>query len=471
LTIFDFRIVNRQVVNRQSSIAMVFRFRFAPSPTGAPHVGNLHTALFSWALARALGGDFILRIEDSDAARNTPQAAQALLEALAWIGLDWDEGPDVGGDYGPYVQSERLSDHQQVMAQLLDGGYAYYGDDPDRPAAAQGNPLRLRMPRSGQTILHDAIRGEIIFDNARLPDPILVRSDGRPLYHLAAMADDHAMAISHVVRGEEWLSSAPIHVQLYRALGWPEPVWIHLPLVLNRHGQKLKKRDPEGGYLVSDFQQAGYLPAALFNYLLLLGWAPDGVQEIVDKWMVRKQLRLERLSAAPAIFDWDKLNWLNRRYLRRLSDAGLAEQIQPYLEEAYGPLPAATGWLVRLTAVIRDELVKLEDAVELAEWAFIDEFEVSENGRLALASPAARPVLLRLIAEVAHVVLLDGRTAQSILNSLRDAFAASDSWSARDVLWPIRAALTGHTQGPALHEIMGLLGKQRTLQRLGAALR
>jgi len=267
---------------------MIPRLRFAPSPTGPVHIGNGHTALFSWALARALGGDFIIRVEDTDQERNTDAATQQMLEALAWLGLDWDEGPDVGGEYGPYVQSERLTYHQRAVEQLLDGGHAYYGDDPDSPASAQENPLRLRMPRTGVTILNDAIRGSITFDNSQQNDPVLVRSNGRPLYHLATMVDDHDMGITHVVRGEDWIATSPIHIQLYQAMGWEEPVWIHLPLILNRQGQKLKKRDPEGGYLVRDFQAAGYLPQAVWNYLLLLGWTPDDEQEIVDKWTVRR---------------------------------------------------------------------------------------------------------------------------------------------------------------------------------------
>ncbi|MCA9922266.1 MAG: glutamate--tRNA ligase, partial [Anaerolineales bacterium] len=363
---------------------MILRFRFAPSPTGTPHIGNLHTALFSWALSRAMDGDFILRIEDTDSDRNTSNSAQLMLDALNWLGIDWDEGPDIGGEYGPYVQSKRLPTHQEIIAQLLANDLAYYGDDPTRPAPANDNPLRLRMPHTGETVIHDAIRGDIRIDNRTLHDPVLVRSNGRPLYHLASMADDHNMGITHVVRGEEWISTAPYHIHLYHVMGWPEPVWIHLPLILNQRGQKLKKRDPEGGYLISDFQDAGYLPQALFNYLLLLGWAPDSGQEILDKWQVRKQFRLERLSASPSTFDWHKLNWMNQQYLQKLSDAQLAEQIRPFLEDTYDTIPNATGWLEQLTAAVRTGITRLEDASALAEWAFSDAFEISSDGQAAL---------------------------------------------------------------------------------------
>ncbi|MEW5989586.1 MAG: glutamate--tRNA ligase family protein, partial [Chloroflexota bacterium] len=325
---------------------MTPRFRYAPSPTGTPHIGNLHTALFSWALARAMRGDFIIRIDDTDPERNTAGAIQAMLEALTWLGLDWDEGPDVGGDYGPYIQSQRLSFHRQAMRELVAGGFAYYGDDPDHPAGPDdGQPLRLRLPKSGQTVIHDALRGPITFDNEKLRDTILVRSDGRPLYHLASVVDDHQMGITHVVRGDDWISTSYIHVHLYRALGWPEPVWVHLPLILNKRGEKLKKRDPEGGYLITDFQAAGYLPEALFNYLLLLGWAPDNAQEIINQGEVLRQIRLGRLSVSPSIFDWDKLNWVSRQYLQRRSDGEMAQLVRPFLEEAYGPLPGNEAWL------------------------------------------------------------------------------------------------------------------------------
>jgi glutamyl-tRNA synthetase len=450
---------------------MTPRLRFAPSPTGPVHIGNVHTAVFSWVLARAWKGDFILRIEDTDEARNTPEATQLLFDALTWIGIDWDEGPDVGGDYAPYVQSERRHFHQQAIAQLLAGDHAYYSHDPDSPVTSEDRPLRLRMPRTGKTIVQDAIHGPIELDNARYDDPVIVRSSGQPLYHLAAIVDDHDMGITHVVRGEEFISSTPIHMQLYKALGWTEPVWIHLPLILNMQGQKLKKRDPEGGYLIQDFQAAGYLPQAVFNYLLLLGWMPDNDQEILDKWEVRQQFRLQRLSLKPPTFDWDKLNWVNRQYILKLSAPQLAALLRPFLEDAYGELPVAHDWLVRLTAVLRDRLSKLEDAIELAEWAFIDELNYSQSAREALQTPSARPVLTRLVAELAAIVLLDEQTADSILKSLRQTFQQSEGWGAAKIFHPVRAALTGNTDGPPLPGVMSIIGKARCLQRISHALK
>ncbi|HSM55157.1 MAG TPA: glutamate--tRNA ligase family protein [Candidatus Sulfomarinibacteraceae bacterium] len=448
------------------------RLRFAPSPTGSPHVGSLRTALFNWALARNMGGDFILRIDDTDSERNEPAAVAEMLDALNWLGLDWDEGPDVGGEYGPYRQSERRDRHIEVARQLAAQGDAYHGDDPDgsQNAAGQG-PIRLRLPREGHTVVEDALRGPVRFANEDLHDPVLVRADGSPLYHLAAVVDDHDMAISHVVRGEEWLSTTPIHAYLYERLGWSQPVWVHLPLVLNPHGRKLSKREMSERYVVDSLISAGYLPEALFNYLLLLGWSPPQEEEIVNKWLVRQQFQLERLSASPATFDWDRLNWFNRHYLAQKSNARFAELMHPYLEDAYGDLNVGEQWLVRLAGLIRDGVVRLSDVVEAAEWAVSEQFDFSPEAEEALEEDSSHPVLVRLVAELASVVLLDEETARHILQGLRRHFAESAAWEAAQVYRPVRAALTGRVHGPPLHEIMGLLGKGRCLERAAVILR
>lgn len=448
------------------------RFRFAPSPTGSPHVGSLHTALFNWALARSMRGDFIVRIDDTDAARSSQQQAGEMLDALSWLGLDWDEGPALGGEFGPYVQSQRRQRHLQIARQLYEQGDAYYGDDAASDLGPEaGAVLRLRLPTTGEIEFQDALRGAIRFDASKMQDPVIVRSDGSPLYHLASVVDDHDMAISHVARGEDWIASTPIHQHLCALLGWQPPIWVHLPLIRGARGQKLSKRDAEGGYLVQDFQELGYLPQALFNYLLLLGWSPPDEEEIVTKADVRRYFRLQDLSASSAMFDWDKLNWLNRHYLQQRDDAQLARLVRPHLEEAYAAGEFEDRWLERLVALIRGDMVRLADAVELSEWALSDTFAFSQEAEEALATDAARPVLVRLIAELAHVVLLDEQTAQSILQSMQSQFAAASGWQTRDVYWPIRAALTGRVRGPALHEVMALLGKGRCLERAAVILR
>lgn len=448
------------------------RFRFAPSPTGPLHIGSLHTALFNWALARSMGGDFILRIDDTDAARNDDAHIDELTAALSWLGLDWDEGPDVGGPHGPYLQSQRRERHLQIAAQLYEQGAAYYGDEgqADRGPNA-GAPLRLRVSNRDEAIIvEDALRGPIRFEPNQLSDPVIVRSDGSPLYHLATVVDDHDMAITHVARGEEWISSTPIHVQLYEQLAWRLPQWVHLPLILDQEGQKLSKRDARGGYLVRDFQQLGYLPQALFNYLLLLGWSP-GQNEIVGKRDVRRRMRLPDLSTSAAMFDWEKLNWVNRHYLQQLSEGQLALLVRPYLEEAYPAARIDDRWLQRLVALWREEIVRLSDTVAASEWALDAQFAFKDEAEEALDSAAARPVLVRLIAELAQLVLLDEQTAQHALQSLQRHFEREEQWTAREVYLPIRAALTGRVEGPPLHEIMALLGKDACLQRVAAVLR
>lgn len=448
------------------------RFRFAPSPTGSLHVGSLHTAVFNWALARSMGGDLILRIDDTDPARNQPGTIDQILDDLRWLGLDWDEGPDQEGPHGPYLQSQRRQRHEEVAAQLVQQGDAYYGDDPhDEADPERDAPLRLRLPREGETVVKDSLRGAITFDNGNLADPIIMRTDGSPLYHLASVVDDHDMKISHVARGEEWISSAPFHVHLYRKMGWTAPTWIHLPLIRDEQGRKLSKRAPQGGTLVHDFREAGYLPEALFNYLLLLGWSPEATDEIVNKWHVRRHFDIKRLSASPATFDWAKLNWFNRHYLKQMSDARLARLIRPYLEDAYGLSDVNEGWLERLTALIRDDLSRLDDAVSEAEWALSETYGFTIEAEEALESEGAHVVLVRTVAELAHVVLLDEETARRILEGVRTQFAESHGWEARDIYWPLRAALTGRVRGPALHEVMGLLGKARCMERLAAVLR
>lgn len=435
-------------------------------------MGSLHTALFNWALARSMGGDLVLRIDDTDPARNEPGAIEQILDDLRWLGLDWDEGPDQEGPCGPYLQSQRRQRHEQVAAQLVQQGDAYYGDDPhDEANPERDAPLRLRLPRQGETVVEDSLRGAITFENGNLADPIIMRSDGSPLYHLASVVDDHDMKISHVARGEEWISSAPFHVHLYRKMGWTAPTWIHLPLIRDERGRKLSKRAPRGGTLVQDFREAGYLPEALFNYLLLLGWSPEATDEIVSKWHVRRHFGIRRLSASPATFDWARLNWFNRHYLQQMSDARLARLIRPYLEDAYGLSEVNEGWLERLTALIRDDLSRLEDAVAEAEWALSETFGFTIEAEDALEGEGARMVLVRTVAELAHVVLLDEETARRILEGVRTQFAASHGWEARDVYWPLRAALTGRVHGPALHEVMGLLGKARCMERLAVVLR
>ncbi|MFC1848428.1 glutamate--tRNA ligase, partial [Chloroflexota bacterium] len=325
------------------------RVRFAPSPTGHPHIGNIRTALFNWLFARHHGGTFILRIEDTDQTRKVEGALESILESLRWLGLDWDEGPETGGDYGPYFQSERLGLYHKRFQQLLDSDHAYrcycsterlaqmrdemaerkesvrsydrrcrYLSPAERVQfESQGIApvIRFKVPLEGQTTFHDLIKGDITFDNSELDDIVLLKSDGYPTYHLANIVDDHLMEISHVMRADEWLSSTPRHVLLYQALGWEPPQFAHLPMILGPDKAKLSKR--HGATSIVEYRDQGYLPQAMMNFLAMLGWSLDDKTEIFSAEELVQHFSIDRISKAPAVFNRDKLDWINGLYIRK----------------------------------------------------------------------------------------------------------------------------------------------------------
>ncbi|MCB0037897.1 MAG: hypothetical protein KDE51_27880 [Anaerolineales bacterium] len=405
---------------------MSTRLRFYPSVTNPFHIEALHTAVFSWGIARALKGEFVVCTADS------AQTAE-VIEALEWLGLDWDEGLDMGGEHEPYEQAERQALYRPFVEQLIAQSAAEKRAD---------GAIYLQLPK------HD--------------DPMLVDDHGRVSPFFAAVCDDHLLGISHVVQEGTAFEDLPIVQHLYQQLGWEMPTWIYLPqLVLTENGQ----------VTLEALQTAGYLPAALTNYLFLLGWTPPEGNEIFNPSAVKRQLRLEQLPHGEVVFNWAKLNGINRQYLSRLSDADLAEKIRPYLEDYYGRLPANEKWLTVLTHIIRPEMNKLEDAPELAVWALDEAFEMTLAAEEALASPAAKAVLTQMIAELAHIVLLDAPTAVSILKTMTTQLKQAHGWSEAQIQQPLQAALSGDIAGPALSEVMGLLGKARCLERLGAAVR
>ena len=334
------------------------RVRFAPSPTGGPHLGNIRTALFNWLLARATGGSFMVRIEDTDQARKVEGAVDEILAALRWLGVQWDEGPDVGGSYAPYYQSQRLGRYHAAARMLVAAGKAYpcyctperlrqmrdeqtrskrnIGYDrscrsltPEQRAHMEngGAPsvVRFAMPEDGTTSLDDIVRGRVSFENALVDDFVLLKSDGFPTYHLANVVDDHEMEISHVLRAEEWLSSAPRHMRLYEAFGWKPPLFAHLPIILAPDRSKLSKR--HGATAVTEYREMGYLPQAMVNFLALLGWSLDDRTEVFSAAELIGAFSLERVSRSPAVFDADKLTWLNGHYIRNLSHSELAHAL------------------------------------------------------------------------------------------------------------------------------------------------
>ena len=340
---------------------MSVRVRYGPSPTGEPHVGNIRTALFDWLLARRFGGQFIVRIEDTDQSRAVEGTEQLILDALTWLGLDWDEGPDVGGPFGPYRQSERLPLYVEAANRLLDEGKAYrcvctserldalrksqqkakLPPGYDRRCRELGLPdnqphvVRLAMPLEGDTVVSDYLRGDVSFQNSLLDDHVLLKRDGFPTYHLASVVDDHHMQITHVIRGDEWLSSAPRHVQTYAALGWDEPVWVHLPIIRGPDKGKLSKR--HGATSVREYADKGFLPEALLNFLALLGWSRDETTTIMSRDEIVESFDLDGLGLASAMFDIERLSEMNARYIRDLDPADFLRPRQAAPGASAGP--------------------------------------------------------------------------------------------------------------------------------------
>ncbi|MER3397702.1 MAG: glutamate--tRNA ligase [Chloroflexota bacterium] len=478
------------------------RTRFAPSPTGFLHVGNIRTALFSWLWARHNGGVFILRIEDTDRDRIVPGALESIFESLRWLGLHWDEGPEVGGPYGPYFQSQRLDLYRKVAEELIARGAAYRcyctperlealraeqrarGEPPgyDRrcrflsPAERaelerQGLPsvVRFKMPLDGTTVVPDLLRGEVVFENAKFDDHVLLKSDGYPTYHLAVVVDDHYMRISHVIRGDEWIPSAPRHVLLYRALDWEMPVWVHTPTVLGKDRSRLSKR--HGALPVLDYREQGYLPEAVVNYLALLGWSAEDENEVFSPDELIRAFDLMRIGTNPAIFDPEKLLWLNGVHIRRLAPEELAERLLPFLERDLSPevpRPVDRDLVRRLVPLIQERIKLLTEAAPLVEPFFVE--ELSYDPALLIPKGLDRETTRRgLKAVLSRVAALPDFEAPTLEAALRE-LAEELGVKAGTLFMVVRVAVTGRTVTPPLFESMAILGRDRVLRRLDKAL-
>ena len=490
------------------------RVRFAPSPTGSLHVGGGRTVLFNWLFAkgeaqrRGFDGTMILRIEDTDRNRLVEGATEGIFEILRWFGIDWDEGADVGGAHGPYVQSERLALYQQGAQQLIDNGLAYRcfctperlqqvrdeqrqknlppGYDrhcrglskeeiEEKLAAGTGYVVRFAMPREGVTEVYDLIRGASTFQNANLEDLVLLKSDGYPTYHLANVVDDHDMQITHIMRGEEWIPTAPVHVRLYAAFGWEPPAFAHMPLILAPGGGKLSKR--HGSTAMEEFRAQGYLPEALMNYLALLGWSLDGTTEIFSKDELLANWSLERVSPSPATFDYDKLRWFNQHYINHiLSVEELTARVAPFLIEAGLATEAArdTGsdefvQIREATAVLKDRLVLLSDAPELMSFFLQDGLEPYDTAKLVAKKSTAEQSITALTGALAVFEQGTVRDEAAIEAALR-ALAEEQGLKAGQLFMPIRVAVTGRTESPGLFETLRVIGDDRVRARVRKAI-
>ena len=495
---------------------MTVRVRIAPSPTGEPHIGNVRTVIFNWLFARKMGGQFILRIEDTDQVRYQPQTIQTIMDGLRWLGLDWDEGPGleelqrvgvkntgkyaVGGPYGPYIQSGRLALYRPVAEELIARGWAYRCNcAPERLKAVretqrarkqvpmydrqcrdlppgtisldEPHVIRLRVPLEGQTVVHDLIKGDVVYENASIDDQVLLKSDGFPTYHLAVVVDDHAMGITHVIRADHWIPSTPKHVLLVQALGWEVPLYCHVPLVLAADGKPLAKR--HGATAVSQFRAQGYLPEALFNFLAFLGWAPgEGEErEIFSREELAARFDLSHVNKAPAVFSYDKLDWMNGVYVRSLPEDVLLERLLPFWQKAGfvpDPCPEETRkTLLRIVPLVQERLKRLDEIVEWTGFLFQEiepppaEVLVGKN----MTPQASLAALRRARSLLADVEPFEPEALEPPMRAL----AGELGLKAGPLFEIVRWATTGQKVAPPLFGSLAILGRERTLARLDAA--
>jgi glutamyl-tRNA synthetase len=473
------------------------RTRFAPSPTGFLHIGGLRTALFAFLFARHAGGDFILRIEDTDRTRLVEGAMEDILQQLRWVGMRWDEGPDKGGPHAPYLQSERREIYRRHAESLVQGGGAYrcfctperlesLREDQKKAGSFQGYDkrcrslpaeqietnlaeglpwvVRLKVPTGGASVFHDAIRGEIRTSNETLDDTVLLKSDGYPTYHLANVVDDHLMGITHVIRGDEWISSTPRHVVLYEAFGWEQPVFAHVPVILSQGGGKLSKR--HGATMVREFREKGYLAEAVLNFIALLGWSLDDKSVLFSMDDLVRHFDLGKVNKAPAVFSYEKLDWFNGVYIRGKSVEQLYELLLPYFAaEGCGEDRA---YLVEIIPLIRERLKTLSDAWRLAWFFFDSRFTVKDAEHLApkkLGRETARSVLVEAAGLIESLPAFDEASVETALRGIVEARGLK----AGDVFMSVRVAVTGTTISPGLFETIRVLGRERVVSRLKAA--
>ncbi len=478
------------------------RVRFAPSPTGKPHVGNIRTAMFNWLMARRHGGTLVLRIEDTDVARRVEGAEAAIMDGLRWLGLDWDEGPDVGGEYGPYYQSERLDLYRQAASRLVEQGDAYYCycsperlEDVRKQRAASKETtaydrhcrdlspaeraekeaegivpvVRFKVPLEGKTTFNDLIYGDVTFEHATIDDFVLLKSDGYPTYHLANVVDDSAMKISHVIRAEEWISSTPRHLLIYRALGLEPPRYVHHPMILGPDRAKLSKR--HGDVSIIDYREHGYLPETMLNFLALIGWSLDDKTEIMTRQELIDSFSLDRIGRTGAVFNKDKLDWMNGVYIRGLDIDDLTQRVLPFLEKGLPPevkRPLDADYIRRMMPLIRERINTLEEAATYADFFFIDtpEYETSLLIGKKMTGETSLEALKAAEERLAQLAAFDHDILEETLRSL----AGELGLKAGQLFGLLRTAATGRTATPPLFETMGVLGKERCLKRIKLAI-
>jgi nondiscriminating glutamyl-tRNA synthetase len=475
------------------------RVRYAPSPTGHLHIGNARTALFNYLFARSKGGKFIIRIEDTDKKRNIEGGEESQLHYLKWLGIDWDESIDNEGEYGPYRQSERNHIYETYYKELLENGHAYKcycteeeleaereaqsakGETPtysgkcrhltaeDRAALeAEGRKpsIRFLVPKGKVLTFNDMVKGEVSFESDGIGDYVIVKKDGTPTYNFAVAVDDHLMNISHVLRGDDHISNTPKQQMIYEALGWEIPKFGHMTLIVNESRKKLSKRDETIIQFIEQYEELGYLPEALFNFIALLGWSPAGEEEIFSKEEFIDIFDENRLSKSPALFDKQKLEWMNNQYMKKLDQDRLVSISAPHLVKA-GKISENwqqenEEWVRSLIALFQEKMSFGAEIVELSELFFTEEMTVDEEAKEVLAEEQVPEVLSAFLQEIETLAEFKAEEIKAAMKAVQK----STGHKGKKLFMPIRSATTGQTHGPDLPQAIELLGKEKVKSRL-----
>jgi nondiscriminating glutamyl-tRNA synthetase len=479
------------------------RVRYAPSPTGHLHIGGARTALFNYLYARSKQGKFIIRFEDTDQTRHVETGVDNQLSGLKWLGIDWDESVDIGGEYGPYSQLKRLPLYQPFIDQLVENKQAYrcYCSEEElaqerteqeaggemlsysgkcRHLTAQQiaqyeiegrkPTLRFRVPTNETIVIEDQVRGHVEFASNDIGDFIILRPDGIPMYNFAVVLDDHLMKITHVIRAEEHLSNTPRQLLIYQALGVQPPQFAHLSLILNPDRKKMSKRDESIVQFVEQYKDLGYLPEAVLNFITLLGWSPKGEEEIFSKQDIIDQFSLDRISKSPAVFDMDKLNWMNNLYLKKTENARVVELAIPHLQKA-GKIPqhlteSELEWVSALVQLYQDQLPFVAEIVSLSQLFFTDEIVYDDEARAVLAEEHAPIVLASFLKQVELTDTFNAEQMKVLLKQVQ----TETGFKGKPLFMSIRVALTGQMHGPDLNASLFLLGKTKVISRLQSLL-
>lgn len=469
---------------------MSVRTRFAPSPTGYLHVGGLRTALYAYLFAKQNNGTFLLRIEDTDQSRKVEGATEKLIEALQWAGIDFDEGPGKAGDHGPYIQSQRLDIYHSHIQQLLEKGSAYHCfcsserleqlrtsgvtkydrhcrsilkiEAEQRVKAGEPYIVRMKIPDDGELKVHDEVRGDVSFAYDSIDDQVLLKSDGFPTYHLAVVVDDHLMEISHVIRGEEWLPSTPKHILLYQYFGWEIPTFAHLPLLLNPDKSKLSKR--QGDVAVEDYRAKGYLKEALVNFVVFLGWNPGGERELFSLQELVKEFSIERVGKAGAVFNIDKLNWLNQQYIKTKPDAELFLLVKPLLLEK-GWVSFSDDYIKKVIGLMKERVVVINNFTNGCSYFFEEPATYEETAKAKNWKPESAQQMFKLAEKFSALTTFNSSSIESALRETAD----EEHVGAGKLIHPLRLALSGVPNGPSLFHMAEVLGKETVLRRIDRA--